>query len=376
MTKEKPLGLGLVGCGGFGLFCMEAFSQLPDVEPVAVADVVPAAAQHAGERFGVPAFLNPAELIARDDIDLVHVATPPSTHHGLVLAAAAAGKHVLCEKPLAMNLAQADEMLAAVAQAGVIAPVNFVLRYNAVTDAVSAILASGVLGQPLSARLTNCASDDKLVAEHWFWDKSVSGGIFVEHGVHFFDLYRHWLGPGEVISAHTESRGPVDTPKGPVVCEDRVTCTLRHQSGAIASHYHGFDQAGPMDRTDHRIVCELGDIRVAGWIPLACEVDALVDEAGAVKLAELCSGAEIETIERFPTGQDILGRGKLRPVTRRVRMRYEPETDKQAIYAQSVRALLADQIAYIRDGSHQRRITEQDGRDAVALAQAAAEMAG
>jgi len=154
-----------------------------------------------------------------------------------------------------------------------------------------------------------------------------------------------------------------------------VTCTVRHDSGVIASHYHGFDQAGPMDRTEHRIVCELGDVRVEGWIPLALEIDALVDDAGADMLAELCGGAEVETIERLPAGQDIRGRNKPRGVTRRVRIRYQPETDKQAIYARSVRALLADQIAYIRDASHQRRITEQNGRDALGLAQAATEMA-
>jgi predicted dehydrogenase len=348
---------------------METFSKMPEVRPAAVADVVQAAADNAAEALGVPAHYDPAELIERDDVHLVHIATPPSTHHRLVLDAAAAGKHSLCEKPLAMNLRQADEMLIAATDAHVIAPVNFVLRYNQVTEAVKAVIDSGAMGDVLSARLTNCAGDTPLGPDHWFWDKTVSGGIFVEHGVHFFDLYSHWLGPGEVIAAHTETRPATGQ-------EDRVMCTIRHEGGAVVSHYHGFDQVSLMDRTDHRLVCELGDIRVEGWIPVSLTIDALVDDAAAKTLAACCPGCEVEVVETFDAERgDTTGRGKPRKVTRRVRLRHNPEPDKQTVYAASVGELLADQIAYIRDRTHARRITESNGRDALALAQAAVERA-
>ena len=376
MQDEKPLGLGLVGCGAFGLFCLEAFAEMDSVRPAGVADVRKDAAAAAAATFGVPACGDPGELIARGDVDLVHVATPPSSHHELVLAAAKAGKHVLCEKPLATTVADADEMLAAARQAGVVCPVNFVLRYNAVTEGVKAVIDSGVLGGVLSARLTNCASDTPLAPEHWFWDKAVSGGIFIEHGGHFFDLYGYWLGPGEVISAHAETREGTGQ-------EDRVTCTVRHagdaeagRTAAVASHCHEFDQVLMMDRTDHRLVCELGDIRVEGWIPLALTIDAAVDDRGAERLAACCPGAEVEVIEQFgPERRSVTSRGRPRSLTRRVRLRWRPDTDKQAVYVGSVRALLADQIAFIRDPAHQRRITEANGREAVALAEAAARLA-
>jgi predicted dehydrogenase len=370
MSDRKDLGLGLIGCGAFGDFCLNAYSKLDGVRIAAVADVRSEVAEAFGAQFGVPAHADAAGLVAQDDVDIVHIATPPSTHHDLALLATKAGKHVLCEKPLATSLADADEMLAAADLSGAIMPVNFVLRYNAVTDAVKAIIESGVLGRVLSARLTNCAGDTPLGLNHWFWNKPVSGGIFLEHAVHFFDLYTHWLGPGEIISAHVEQREGTGQ-------EDRVMCTVRHQNGAVASQYHGFDQMALMDRTDHRLVCETGDIRVDGWIPLSLSVDAAVDDAGQERLAELCPGTVIEVAEEY-TGERgrTSGRGKDRTVTRRVRLSFCPQPDKQRVYADSVSGLLADQVAFIRDPSHARRVTEQNGRAAVALAEAATTLAG
>jgi len=374
MGKRKPLGLGLIGCGAFGRFCAEAFSALEDVRLAAVADVRRDAAADFARRFGVPPYSDPAEMIARQDVDLVHVAAPPAEHPKLVLAAARAGKHVLCEKPLALTVAQADEMLAAVRQAGVLCPVNFVLRYNAVTEAVKAVLDSGVLGAPLSARLTNCAADSNLPPGHWFWDPAVSGGIFVEHGVHFFNLYAHWLGPGEVVDARAEAREGTGQ-------QDRVACTVRHapldRPAVLVSHLHHFDQLAMMDRTDHRLVCELGDIRVDGWIPLTMTIDAAVDDAGLERLVACCPGPKIEIVEDFPAGLGPMpSRGTPRDVTRRGRLWFCPNADKQVVYADSVRALMADQLAFLRNKQHVRRVTEQDGRDALALAEAAVRRAG
>jgi len=369
MPDERKLALGLIGCGAFGQFCLETYWQMPQVRIAAVADVAAVAADAAARKFSVPGLHDPAELIGRDDVDIVHIATPPASHHELAMAALTSGKHVLCEKPLAINVRQADEMLAAGRSAGRIIVVNFVLRYNAVTDAVKAILDSKVLGEPLSARITNCAADTNLPPEHWFWDKSVSGGIFIEHGVHFFDLYAYWFGPGRVIDAHAETRPATRQ-------EDRVMCTVRHDRGTVASHYHGFDQLSMMDRTDHRIVCECGDIRVDGWIPLRLSIDAALDAAGVEKLASLCPGCTVETLAEYgDRAGRTCGRGKTRNVDRRVRLEYCPNDDKQAVYTESVRSLLADQIALVHDPHHHRVITEANGRDAVALAEAAAERA-
>jgi predicted dehydrogenase len=369
MSQEQPLGLGLIGCGAFGLFCLDAFSKMKQVRPVAVSDVRRDVAEDFAKEFRLKAFGDPADLMALDDVDIVHIATPPNTHYELALQALRAGKHVLCEKPLAVSTAQADEMLAAAKRAERIAPVNFVLRHNEVTHAVKRILESDVLGSLLSSRLTNSAGDTNLHPEHWFWDKRQSGGIFIEHAVHFFDLYHHWLGTGKVIDSHAELRPGTNQ-------EDRVMCTVRHDSGAIVNHYHGFDQITHMDRTNHHMVCEMGDIWIDEWIPINLTVDAAVDDEGAERLIACCPGGEIRAVEEYEYEQrQVMGRGHMRYVTKRVRIHFCPEADKQLAYADSVRALMADQVAYIRDGRHRRIVTEDDGRQAVALAEAAARLA-
>ncbi len=369
MNSNKPLGLGLIGCGAFGRFCLDVYSGMDGVQAAAVADVYKDAADATAKTFGVPGFGDPEELIARDNVDIVHIATPPSTHHELAMQALKAGKNVLCEKPLAMNVAQADEMLAAARMYGKISPVNFVLRYNAVTETVKTVIDSGVLGEVLSVRLTNCAADSNLSQDHWFWNKHISGGIFIEHGVHFFDLYRQLLGPGNVIDAHTETRPGTKQ-------EDRVMCTVRHDNGAVVSHYHGFDQIAQMDRTNHRMVCEMGDIWIEGWIPLRITIEAAADNDGVRRLTECCSGADVEVLEEYRGKlRDVTGRGRPRHVTRRIRLRCCPNADKQAVYSDSVRNLMADQIAFIRDRKHVRRITESNGRDALVLAEAAVKLA-
>lgn len=373
MTRPQPLGLGLIGCGGFGLFCLDAFARLDGIQAVAAADPVKAAADRAAERHPhLAVHYNAAELIDRDDVHLVHVATPPATHHPLALRAARAGKHVLCEKPLAMNLTQADEILDAARRHHVIMPVNFVIRHNPVTDAVKAIIQSRLLGRPLRAAFENYASDENLPPEHWFWDKNQSGGIFVEHGVHFFDLYRHWLGPGRVVSAHAEIREATAQ-------EDRVACTVRHDNGTLASHYHGFDQPGRMDRTDHRILFETGDIAVTGWIPTALTVHAILDDRAQAQLEEICASlnVHIECLETYRGDRrTYCSRGRKRLCNKHLQMTAAAAMTKQDLYASSVADLLQDQLRFIADPAHTRRVTEPCGRDALAMANDAARIAG
>ncbi len=365
MTNKGPLGLGLIGCGAFGLFCLDAFSRMAEVRVVAAARATKPGARDACQRLGAATFDDPDEVINHAEVDIVHVATPPAFHCETALRALRAGKHVLCEKPPALHLKDAERMVEAARDAGRFLATSFVMRYNPVAEAVRRIIDTGVLGRALFARAINCCSDAGLHADHWFWKKELSGGIFIEHAVHFFDLYAHWLGPGRVLAAHTESRPGTGQ-------EDRALCTTRHDAGAVVTHYHGFDQLATMDRTEHRIVCEMGDIHVEGWIPMRLTVDAAVDDAGGETLSACLAQSPVEVIENYgQEDREMLGRGRMRHVTKRIRLQYAPHDDKQAVYAESLRALLADQIAWARDRTHARRITEDNGLKALVYAETA-----
>src|SRR5688572_8336674 len=99
---SPPVRYGLIGCGVFGRFSLEHFRRLPELELVAAADMDHGLAVRTAGEFGMEACETPERLLERGDIDIVHLAVPPFTHGPLGMAAMQSGKHVLCEKPLAL----------------------------------------------------------------------------------------------------------------------------------------------------------------------------------------------------------------------------------------------------------------------------------
>ena len=182
------------------------------------------------------------------------------------------------------------------AQRGLLLATNLMQRYNPLFDAVGELLKRKPLGELLHAYFENYACDESLPAEHWFWDRSKSGGIFVEHGVHFFDLFAGWLGPGKVEAAQVCVR-PGTT------IEDQVQCTVRYGDGVLVNFYHGFTQLGRMDRQELRLVFERGDVRLEEWIPVRATIHA-VGRRGR-------HPHSLRAISRRPAGRDglVLGEG-------------------------------------------------------------------
>ncbi len=189
MKAMRRLNLGLIGIGSFGQFCLRAFSKMPELRIFAVADVDSQIVRQITKEYHCKGYTDPRQLVEDPEVEIVHIVTPPATHYPLSMLAVNNGKHVLCEKPLALRIEDGMKLVESARKNKVIVPVNFVLRYVPVVDLVKKIINDGWLGQPLRAYFENYATDEKLPASHWFWDKKESGGIFIEHGVHFFDLY-------------------------------------------------------------------------------------------------------------------------------------------------------------------------------------------
>src|ERR1043165_554095 len=110
--KTESIGIGALGGGGFGLFALQHFTQLPGVTLIGMAETHREAALAMTRRFNIPLMPVADALLARQDINLVYIATPPFLHYPQAMQALRAGKHVICEKPLALNLQQAEEMIA------------------------------------------------------------------------------------------------------------------------------------------------------------------------------------------------------------------------------------------------------------------------
>jgi hypothetical protein len=160
------------------------------------------------------------------------------------------------------------------------------------------------------------------------------------------------------------------------IIEEQVQCTVRYGDGVLVNFYHGFTQLGRMDRQELRLIFERGDVRLEEWIPMRATIRAVVDEADTRTLCELFPGARLD-VTAWYSGKDRAGSGrhKVLDVYQMVEMRYGEGDLKMHRYGELLRCLLADQLAWITDRRHVRKVTEQNGRDALTIAVAADRLA-
>jgi predicted dehydrogenase len=368
-SKPESIRIGALGAGGFGLFALQQFTQIPGVQLVAMGATHREAALAMTQRFGIPAPMDIDELLARDDINVVYIATPPFLHHAQAMKALQAGKHVICEKPLATDLKQADEMIGLAQKRNLLVIANLMQRYNRLFEIIRHLVESKVLGEFLHGFFENYASDEGLGMEHWFWDRARSGGIFIEHGVHFFDMFAGWLGPGEVVAAQRTLRPGTKI-------EEQVNCTVRYSQDATVNFYHGFTQPGRMDRQEFRLLFERGDVTLEEWVPTRARIHAVADEQGTRELMELFAGARLDVSAVYGSkDREALGRHKPLNVYQKIDLTYDPGVEKLHSYGELLREMLRDQIDWIHDRTHARKVTEENGRDSLALAVHASKLA-
>jgi predicted dehydrogenase len=362
MTSMEDIRLGVIGCGGFGLFALQHFTQVPGVTLVGMAGTHRPAALAAAARFGVANVEEVGDLFARDNVNAVYIATPPFLHFPQAMAALEAGKHVIVEKPLALTVAQADQLVVTARHRDRLLVANLMQRYNPLCGAVRRLVEARVLGDVLHGSFENCASDENLPAEHWFWDRGKSGGIFVEHGVHFFDLFAGWLGPGRVEAAQVGVR------PGTAIVE-HVHATVRYQGAALVNFYHGFHQAGRMDRQELRLVFERGDVTLYDWVPTRARIHALVAERQTRELCDLFPGAQLDVAASYSgTDRSCRGRGAAIDAYQLIDLSFGDGQSKSPLYGRLLRSFMADQVAWVRDRNHRRVVTEANGRDSLATA--------
>lgn len=188
----SQVGIGIIGCGRISESHLQGIAKLPDVQPVCMADVNAEAAQARAEQYGAPKWVTDYhELLALPEVDAVVVCVPTFLHAEIVCAAAAAGKHVLCEKPIAMTMADAVRMTEACAAADVRFMVGFVRHFSTEWLKLREIITSGRIGRPVIWRHTMA---NRVPFLRWFVDAEKGGGPFVDGLVHDWDFARSIFG--------------------------------------------------------------------------------------------------------------------------------------------------------------------------------------
>ncbi|WP_222264292.1 Gfo/Idh/MocA family oxidoreductase [Modestobacter marinus] len=230
MTQVTQVGVALVGSGRMGAFHGETLARrLPQARLAAVADPAPGAAERLAGALGADrAYTDVAQVWADPSVDAVLIAAPARLHADLVVAAAAAGKGVFCEKPMAVTLADADRAIDAARAAGVVLQVGFNRRFAADWRAARALLDAGTVGTPRLLR--------SLTRDPGGFDPSrvLPDTIFLETLIHDFDTLR-FLNPGaepvEVFAVADALVEPEWRDRGLL---DTAVVTVRFDNGATA----------------------------------------------------------------------------------------------------------------------------------------------
>ncbi len=229
----SKLGVGVLGVGEMGRRHAENLRRLvPEARLLAVADVAADRARQAASDLEVEqSFGTLAEMLACKDIRAVVIATPDKFHAQAIVDAAAAGKDILCEKPLATNLADAHMALNAVAKAGVRLQIGFMRRYDPAYDAAMKRVEAGEIGEPVVFKSVGRDKDMPPIASY---QSNVNGMLFYSNTIHDCDVAR-WLMRDEVVETHaytTVAIRPEVAQYGDVVAS---VVNLKYAKGAIGN---------------------------------------------------------------------------------------------------------------------------------------------
>ncbi len=229
---------GLIGASTIGReWMVAAIGAQPDSMVAAVASSSAERARRYADELGIPmAYGSAADLLAEPTIDAVYISTTNEWHEPQALAAVAAGKHVLCEKPLALSLDSAQRMVEASAAVGVVLGTNHHLRNAATHRKIRELIETGAIGQPLAARVFHAVYLPPHL-QSWRIDRpDAGGGVILDITVHDADTLRFALGDEVAeVTAMTANQG-----MGRAGLEDAVMGVMRFRNGVIAQFHDAF----------------------------------------------------------------------------------------------------------------------------------------
>jgi UDP-N-acetyl-2-amino-2-deoxyglucuronate dehydrogenase len=261
-SPSRAHGIGIVGTGVIATTHAEAIAAIPGARLVAVTDVVPERARQFAGGHGCAAEPSLDALLARDDIDVVSVCVPSGLHSEVGVQVAAAGKHLVVEKPIDISLAAADRLIDAVDAAGVAMTVISQHRFDPGLVELRGLIDDGALG-----RLVLGEASTKWYRSQAYYDSgpwrgtwALDGGSLMNQGIHYVDLLRWTMGPVIEVSA------VYATEDHKIEVEDTAVAVLRFTSGAVGTIvsstavFPGFAQRLEVSGTGGTVVVEDGEI--------------------------------------------------------------------------------------------------------------------
>jgi predicted dehydrogenase len=237
----SAIRVGIIGVGWGAIVQTPAFRMLPEYDVVAICARRRESVAKAGESLGIPDTSTDWEaFVRRDDLDLISVCTPVGLHAAQTIAAVEAGKHVLVEKPQALDTVDARRMLDAAQRAGVAHAVCFEGRYDTNRLPVTELVAAGALGQLYAARATTTGDywhPTRVMQSEWMYRLDEGGGYLMGMASHDIDYLLSLFGPVDAVCADVRTsvarRARPDGSQVEVDADDTSVVVLRMRSGGV-----------------------------------------------------------------------------------------------------------------------------------------------
>lgn len=228
-------GVGVVGAGGANIATsahLPAMELVPEVELVALCDMNEDGVREYAGRFGAEAYTDYSSMLERDDVHMVHVCTPDQFHAAHTIQAAEAGKHVLCQKPMALSMDEANAMREAVTRAGVKFQCCQNMRWMPRSLRLKQLIDGGAIGDPVYGKYSTKGRFYSY-PENSFYRKEESGGQFVHNGMHIVDLLSWLINalPSQVYGM-TRQHYPTDDR---LETDNYIMSHIRFDSGALGA---------------------------------------------------------------------------------------------------------------------------------------------
>lgn len=226
---SRTIKFGIIGAGRIGQVHAENLTRyIPQAEVLVIADVVKEAAQTTAQSFAIPhATHDPTEIFQDDSIDAIAICSSTDTHADFIVQAAQTGKHIFCEKPVALHLAAIDNALRAVERRGVKLQIGFNRRFDSNFRGMRDAIRNGDIGTPYLVQIT---SRDPAPPPLSYI--KISGGLFLDMMIHDFDMARFLL-DDEVEEVAARGAVHVDPAIGQAGDIDTAVVTLRYRNGAL-----------------------------------------------------------------------------------------------------------------------------------------------
>lgn len=358
---SNKIKIGIIGFGGFGNFIFKALAHSDQFLITAIADQflkeeeIPAEVEFHREW---------NELLKRKGIDAVVISTPPSSHAEITIASLKEGKHVMTEKPLAITTESGKKVKEAALSYNRIVMVDFLQRFNPILEILQKLHQQNMFGDFERFYVENYAQDETLPPSHWFWDQNISGGILIEHAVHFIDIV-HWFQSDEIehISGFCNQRNATQS--------DRINANVHYKGGLMASHYHSFTRPDIFERTNMKFVFNTAQFDINGWIPESGTFTLLGNDRTLDKLRELPNMVLLEKSEI--ANKKV--RGHEFDYTHLMTGTFASSQPKQELYALAVKNIFHDFFLNIKNKNHNPRVTLDDAIKAVKVAEIATQRA-